>query len=518
MAIASAMVSPALCLCNCDGGNEQGYLAGAVLCLRCLEGNGEMVTGSGSYDAVVVGAGPNGLSAAIAVAERGYSVLVLEGEETVGGGARSAALTLPGFLHDVCSAVHPMAVSSPFLSGLPLGDYGLEWIQPPAPLAHPLDDGTAVVLERSVEATAKGLGTDGESYRGLFGPIAAHWHKLVADTVGPFRLPRHPLVTGRFAWNALRSAAALASNRFRGGRARALFAGMAAHSMLPLERRVSAAFGLVLGASGHAVGWPMPRGGAQRISDALASHLVSLGGRIETGVSVSSIEELPESRVALLDVTPRQVVEIAGSGLSGSYRRKLEGYRYGPAAFKMDWALSGPIPWRARECERAGTVHVGATLPEIAHAEREVWLGHHPERPFVLLSQPSLFDQSRAPQGQHTAWAYCHVPNGSDFDMTDRIEGQVERFAPGFKELVLARSVRPPAAMEEYNPNYVGGDINGGVQDLGQLFSRPTRMFSPYAVPSTNLFICSSSTPPGGGVHGMCGYFAAKAALRRLSR
>ena len=476
-----------------------------------------MVTGASSYDAVVVGAGPNGLSAAIAIAERGYSVLVLEGEDTVGGGARSAALTLPGFLHDVCSAVHPMAVSSPFLSRLPLGDWGLEWIQPAAPLAHPLDDGTAVVLERSVEATAEGLGADRESYRRLFGPMAAHWDKLVADTVGPFRVPRHPLVTGRFAVHGLRSAVSLANARFRGQRARALFAGMSAHSMLPLERRVSAAFGLVLGTSGHAVGWPMPRGGAQRISGALASHLVSLGGRIETGVTVKHIEELPETRVALLDVTPRQVVEMAGSRLRGSYKRKLEGYRYGPGAFKMDWALSGPIPWKSPGCGRAGTVHLGGTLSEIAHAEGEVWLGRHPERPFVLLSQPSLFDSSRAPQGRHTAWAYCHVPNGSSFDMSDRIEAQVERFAPGFRELVLARSVKPPAAMEEYNPSYVGGDINGGVQDLGQLFSRPTRMFNPYAVPSTNLFICSSSTPPGGGVHGMCGYFASKAALRRLS-
>ncbi len=477
-----------------------------------------MVSVAGSYDAVVVGAGPNGLSAAIAIAEQGYSVLVLEGKDTVGGGARSAELTLPGFLHDVCSAVHPMAVSSPSLSRLPLGDYGLEWIQPAAPLAHPLDGGTAVVLERSVEETAEGLEADGESYRKLFGPMAAHWDKLVADTVGPFRVPRHPLVTGRFALHGLRSAVSLSNARFRGERAKALFAGMAAHSMLPLERLVSAAFGLVLGASGHAVGWPMPKGGAQRISDALASHLVSLGGRIETGVTVKRIEELPETRVALLDVTPRQVVEMAGSRLPGSYRRKLEGYRYGPAAFKMDWALSGPIPWRATECGRAGTVHVGGTLPEIADAEREVWLGRHPERPFVLLSQPSLFDSSRAPQGRHTAWAYCHVPNGSSFDMADRIEAQVERFAPGFRDLVLARSVRPPAAMEEYNPNYVGGDINGGVQDFGQLFSRPTSIFKPYSVPSTNLFICSSSTPPGGGVHGMCGYFAAKAVLRCLSR
>ena len=476
------------------------------------------MTGTASYDAVVVGAGPNGLSAAIAIAQKGHSVLVVEGRNTVGGGARSAPLTMPGFLHDVCSAVHPLAVSSPFLSGLPLNDHGLEWIQPPAPLAHPLDDGTAVMLERSVEATAGGLGNDAASYRGLLGPIVKHWHKLVADTLGPLRVPRHPLVTARFALNGLRSAVSLARARFDGERARALFAGLAAHSILPLEQPVSAAFGLVLGGSGHAVGWPMPRGGAQRIADALASHLVSLGGRIETGMPIKHLENLPTSKVTLLDVTPRQVIAIAGHRLPESFRRRLEEYRYGPAAFKIDWALSAPIPWKAPECTRAGTLHLGGDMAEIAHAEREVWRGRNPERPFVLLSQPSLFDPSRAPKGRHTAWAYCHVPNGSSLDMTDRIEAQVERFAPGFKEQILERSVLPPAAMEKYNPNYVGGDINGGVQDIRQLFSRPARMFNPYAIPSTDIFICSSSTPPGGGVHGMCGYFAAQAALRRLNR
>ena len=470
------------------------------------------------FDAVVVGAGPNGLSAAIAIAERGYSALVVEGGETVGGGARTAELTLPGFRHDVCSAVHPMAVSSPFLSRLPLGKYGLDWIHPSSPLAHPLDDGTAVVLERSVDATVEGLGPDAQSYRRLFGPIVQHWDKLVTDTLGPFRLPRHPLVTGRFAINGLRSAVSVARSRFCGERARALFAGLAAHSMLPLERPVSAAFGLMLGGSGHSVGWPMPRGGAQRISDALASHFVSLGGRIETGTFVEKVKELPSARVVLLNVTPRQVIDIAGNRLPDSYRRRLEGYRYGPGAFKVDWALGGPIPWRAAECARAGTLHLGGTMREIAQAEREVWEGRHPERPFVLMCQPSLFDPSRAPKGKHTAWAYCHVPNGSDFDMTERIEAQVERFAPGFKDRILERSVRPPAAMEAYNPNFIGGDINGGVQDFGQLFSRPVGMFSPYSIPSTDMFICSSSTPPGGGVHGMCGYFAAQAALRRLNR
>ena len=473
---------------------------------------------TGSYDAVVVGAGPNGLSAGIAIAREGRSVLVVEGQDTVGGGTRSAALTLPGFIHDVCSAVHPLAVGSPFLSRLPLSEQGLEWVQPPAPLAHPLDDGTAVMLERSVETTADALKPDRASYIGLFGPLVRGWGGLAADILGPLRMPLHPLVTARFGIAGLRSALSLARGRFRGERARALFAGLAAHSILPLERSPSAAIGLVLGASGHAVGWPMPRGGSQRIADALAAHLVSLGGRIETGTPVERLEDLPSAAVTLLDMTPRQVIGVAGRRLPGSFLRRLESYRYGPAAFKIDWALGGPVPWKSPECARAGTLHLGGTMAEIAHAEREVWAGRHPDRPFVLLSQPSLFDPSRAPDGRHTAWAYCHVPHGSPFDMTDRIEAQVERFAPGFRELVLERSVRPPAALEQYNPNYVGGDISGGVQDLGQLFSRPARMFSPYAIPSTDLFICSSSTPPGGGVHGMCGYFAARAALRRIER
>ena len=477
-----------------------------------------MAPRTGSYDALVVGAGPNGLSAGIAIAQTGRTVLVVEGRDTVGGGARSAALTLPGFLHDVCSAVHPLAVGSPFFTTLPLSDHGLDWVQPPAPLAHPLDDGTAVIMERSVEATADGLGRDAASYSSLFGPLVRDWQKLGKDILGPFRVPRHPMVTGRFGLHGLRSALSVAKARFSGERARALFAGMAAHSALPLERSPSAAVGLVLGASGHAVGWPLPRGGSQRISEALASHLLSLGGRIETGIWVERLEDMPAAGVILLDITPRQVVRIAGCRLPGRFRRRLEAYRYGLGAFKIDWALSGPVPWRAQECAWAGTVHLGGTMEEIAHAEREVWSDRHPERPFVLLSQPSLFDPSRAPDGMHTAWAYCHVPNGSDFDMTDRIEAQVERFAPGFRDRILKRSVRPPAGLEAYNPNYVGGDINGGVQDIGQLFSRPVRMLSPYAIPSTNLFICSSSTPPGGGVHGMCGYFAARAALRRLDR
>ena len=355
---------------------------------------------TGSYDALVVGAGPNGLSAAIAIAQTGRSVLVLEGRETVGGGARSAELTLPGFLHDVCSAIHPLAAGSPFLSTLPLSEHGLEWVHPPAPLAHPLDDGTAVMMERSGHETAEGLGSDAGSYRKLFGPLVRDWHKLSSDVIGPLRFPRHPLVTARFGLLGLRSALSVAQAHFRSERARALFAGIAAHSVLPLERPVSAAVGLILGASGHAVGWPMPCGGAQRIADALASYLTSLGGRIETGVTVERLEDAPDAAVTLLDVTPRQVVNIAGDRLPDHFRRKLEAYRYGPAAFKLDWALDGPIPWTAPECARAGTVHLGGTMSEVAHSEREVWNGRHPERPFVLLAQPSLFDPSPNPRGQ----------------------------------------------------------------------------------------------------------------------
>ena len=466
----------------------------------------------------MVGAGPNGLSAAIAIAQTGRSVLVVEGRDTVGGGARSAALTLPGFIHGVCSAVHPLAADSPFFSTLPLSGHGLEWVQPLAPLAHPLDDGTAAMLYRSVDRTADGLGTDGMAYKRLFGPLVRKWDHLKDDLLAPLRVPRHPLVTARFGVIGLRSALSVAQTHFRDDRAKALFSGMAAHSMLPLERPLSAAFGLVLGASGHAVGWPMPRGGSQHIAEALASYLSSLGGKFEMGRQVNDLDDLPSTTVTLLALTPKQVVKIIGQRLPDSFRRKLEGYRYGPGVFKMDWALSDPVPWTAAECQRAGTLHLGGTMVEIAHAERAVWQGSHPDRPFVVFSQPSLFDPSRAPRGLHTAWAYCHVPNGSGFDMTDRIESQVERFAPGFRKRVLKRNSRSAVGLEQYNPNYVGGDINGGVQDIGQLFSRPAQVLNPYSIPSSNIFICSSSTPPGGGVHGMCGYWAAQAALRRLDR
>jgi phytoene dehydrogenase-like protein len=429
---------------------------------------------------------------------------------------RSAALTLPGFVHDVCSAIHPMAVASPFLRQLPLAEHGLEWIHPALPLAHPLDDGRAAVLERSVDLTAERLGPDGAAYRRLMDPLVARADILFRELVGPIRLPRHPFAALRFARRALRSGQGLARSWFRTDPARALIAGLAGHAILPLEMMPSAAIGIMLGLAAHAVGWPLPRGGSQRIADALASYVRSLGGEIETGRRVRSIDELPRSRAVLLDITPRQVLALAGNCLPARYRRKLARYRYGMGVFKVDWALSGPIPWRDQDCRRAGTLHLGGTLDEIAASERLTWSGGHPERPFVLLAQPTQFDPTRAPAGKHVGWAYCHVPNGSTFDMTQRIEAQVERFAPGFRDLILARHVMNTAEMQRRNANYIGGDINGGVADLCQLFARPVASLNPYATPNPRLFICSSSTPPGGGVHGLCGYFAARAALRRM--
>jgi phytoene dehydrogenase-like protein len=467
-----------------------------------------------AHDAIVVGAGPNGLAAAIALAQVGWSVCVLEAAATPGGGVRSAEITLPGFIHDICSAIYPLGAGSPFFRTLPLDRHGLSWIFPPASLAHPFDDGTAAVLERSIASTAGTLGADAAAYRRLMQPLVDGWPQIEASVLGPPRPPRHPLSLARFGLHAVRSARGLAEAAFAGERARALFAGLAAHSCLPLEQPPSAAFGLVLGLLGHTVGWPIPRGGAQRIADALASYLTARGGEIRTDRRVESLDELPRARATLFDVTPRQLVRIAGDRLPTGYRRRLERYRYGPGTFKVDWALDGPLPWRAADCARAGTVHLGGTLAEIAAAERAVADGQVPERPFVLLAQQSLFDSSRAPQGKHTVWAYCHVPNGCTVDMTDRIEAQIERFAPGFRERILARAARSPDALERYNANYVGGDINGGIQDLRQLFTRPVLRFPPYATPARGIYLCSSSTPPGGGVHGMCGYFAARAVLR----
>ena len=465
-------------------------------------------------EAFVVGSGPNGLAAAIALAQSGRRVVVLEGEDTVGGGCRSAELTLPGFIHDTCSTVHALALASPFLSTLPLAEQGLELAHPAAPLAHPLDDGSAVMLERSVEETARGLGPDESAYRRLFGPLVRDARALFGDVFAPLRPPRHPVLLSRFGLSGVRSAAGLARARFDGERARALFAGCCAHSMLSLRVPFSAAFGLVLDLTAHAVGWPVARGGSQRLADALAAHLRSLGGEIETGRRVDSLDELPrEAGPVLLDVTPRQLLRLAGDRLPDGYRGRLRGYRYGPGVFKLDWALDGPIPWTASEAARAGTVHLGGTLDEIVTSEDAPWRGEHAPQPFVLLVQPTMFDPSRAPSGKHTAWAYCHVPNGSTRDMTAAIEAQVERFAPGFSELIAARSAMDSAEVERRNPNLVGGDINGGAQDLRQLFTRPVARAVPYTTPLEDVFLCSSSTPPGGGAHGMCGYWAARAAL-----
>jgi phytoene dehydrogenase-like protein len=469
------------------------------------------------YEAIIIGSGPNGLAAAITLAQAGCSVLVLEAKATVGGGLRSAELTLPGFTHDICSAIHPLGVGSPFFRGLPLTQYGLKWIYPPVPVAHPLDDGTAVFLEPSIEATSTALGPDANAYHHLMAPLVADWAKLLPELLGPFPFPpRHPLALARFGLSALRSARGLAESHFKGERARALFAGLAAHSIMPLEKPPTASFGLVLGILGHALGWPLPQGGSQRLADALAAHLQSLGGEIVTNHPVESLDSLPPARLVMFDVSPRQFLRLAGERLPSRYRRQLEKYRYGPGVFKLDWALDGPIPWRAAACSRAGTIHVGGTLPEIAASERAMWHGPPAEKPFVLVVQQSLFDAGRAPSGKHTVWAYCHVPHGSTFDMTGRIEAQIERFAPGFCDLILARHTMSPANFEQYNPNYIGGDINGGVQDFWQLFTRPILRRVPYSTPIKGFYLCSSSTPPGGGVHGMCGYHAARAALRGM--
>jgi len=466
-------------------------------------------------DAVVVGAGPNGLAAAITLARAGRSVTVFEAAATVGGGTRSAELTLPGFVHDVCSAVHPLGVGSPFFRSIPLDKFGLQWIHPDAPLAHPFDDGTAAVMERAIPATAETLEPDGGAWHDLMAPLADDWEKLLDGLLQPLIPPRHAVRMTRFGLSGMRSARGLAEHRFSGERARGLFAGLAAHSILPLDAPFSSSFGLMLGMLGHAVGWPIPAGGSQRIADSMADYFKSLGGEIVTGQRILSADHLPETGALFFDTGPVQLLRLMGNRLGAGYRRRLERYRYGPGVFKVDWALDAPIPWTAAACTRAGTVHLGGTLNEIAAAELTVADGGHPDRPFILLVQPSLFDPSRAPAGKHTAWAYCHVPNGSRVDMLERIERQVERFAPGFRKLILARHVAGPAWLEQYNHNSVGGDITGGSNDVWQLLARP-RLLSPYRIPTRTgpkAYLCSASTPPGGGVHGMCGYNAARRSL-----
>ncbi len=465
-------------------------------------------------DAIVVGSGPNGLAAAVALAREGWRVRVHEAADRIGGGARTLPLTLPGFLHDPCSAIHPLAAGSPFFRRLPLARHGLRFVEPPAACAHPFDDGTAALLLRSTRETGETLGADAGAWRALFDPLADEFEALADETLGAVvHLPRHPLLFARFAASALLPARSLALHRFRGERARALFAGIAAHSIRPLESSPTAAFGLVLGAAGHAVGWPFPAGGAQWIADALAEILREAGGEIRTGSRVADLGELPPARAVLLDLGPPQVLAVAGDRLPAGYRRSLARFRYGPGAFKVDYALSAPIPWRARECARAGTVHLGGTMAEIAAAARAVARGELPERPLVLLAQHTLFDPSRAPPGRHTAWAYCHVPHGFAGDATSALEAQIERFAPGFREIVLARAVRRPADLERENPNLVGGDVNAGAATLLQTIFRPAARLVPWSTPLAGVFLCSASTPPGGGVHGMCGYLAARAAL-----
>ncbi len=466
-------------------------------------------------DAIVVGSGPNGLAAAIRLAQKGWQVTVLEQAPVAGGGVRSAELTLPGFIHDICSSVYPMAACSPFFRSLPLSEHGVEWVIPPTALAHPFDDGSAAVLYNSLSETVAALGEDGAAYQNVVGDLLPRWPAFFSDVLAVPRFPQHPFIMAGFGWHAMRSARSLAAAAFKTERARGLFAGLAGHSMLPLEKLATSAVAITLAAAAHAAGWPFVKGGAQQFTNGLVAYLKKLGGRVITNCRVESLEDLPQARATLLDVTPRQLLKIAAEKLPAGYQKQLEAYRYGVGAFKVDWALAGPVPWRAPQCRTAGTLHLGATLKEICASERAPALGQVPEKPYVLFAQPSVFDPSRAPLGKHTAWGYCHVPHGytgDPKDVTNKIEMQVERFAPGFRDLILARAVMTPVELEEHNPNLVGGDIGGGSPDLGQLFLRPTP--SRHRTPVRGVYLCSSSTPPGPGVHGMCGYYAAEAALK----
>jgi phytoene dehydrogenase-like protein len=465
------------------------------------------------YDAIVIGSGPNGLAAAITLQQQGLSVLLMEGRNEIGGGLRSKELTLPGFMHDICSAIHPMAVTSPFFSQLPLEQFGLSYRYPAADAAHPFDDGTAAVLYASLEKTAQLLGSDYKAYTTLFEPLLADFKGLSADILGPLKFPRHPLTLAKFGLKALPSAMQ-GAKRFKTKEARGLFGGVAAHAIQPLTNIATSAIALALMLNSHAGGWPAPKGGAKGLANALAAYFTSLGGEIVTGTFVKALKELPVSKAVLLDVTPKQLLQIAGERFTSFYKWQLQRYRYGMGVFKVDWALDGPVPFTAAGCREAGTIHLGNTIEEIAANEQRTVNGHHPELPYTLFVQHSIFDDTRAPAGKHTAWGYCHVPNGSTKDMTAAIENQVERFAPGFKDLIIGRHVMNTADVEAYNPNYIGGDINGGILDITQLYTRPAMRWSPYTTPAKGIYVCSSSTPPGGGVHGMCGYHAAKKALK----
>ncbi len=474
------------------------------------------MSSSGRQDAVVVGAGPNGLAAAIALADAGLSVELIEASTQVGGGLSSAELTEPGFTHDLCSAIHPFAAASPYLTSLDLERYGLEWVQPTLPYAHPLDGGDAAAAHVDVHETAQNLGEGGDSWRRLYEPMLENSEELLRDVLQPvLHVPRHPLLLARFGIPALSSAHLLGSTLLRGERARALFAGIAGHSLISLKSPGSSAIALMLGIAGHVVGWPFPRGGAQSLADALAARFQSSGGKITTGRRIARIDEI-DARIMLLDVTPRQFIAMAGSRLPTSYRARLERFKYGPGVFKLDYALSDPVPWTADVCRSAGTVHVGGTMEEISVSESIVSAGGIPTAPYVLTAQHSLFDETRAPDGRHTFWAYCHVPNGSTIDMTDRIEAQIEQFAPGFRDTIIRRHAQGPNDLERRNENLVGGDVNGGAATFWQLFARPVLRPAPYRTPLKGVYLCSASTPPGGGVHGMCGYNAARVALKDI--
>lgn len=468
------------------------------------------------YDAVIVGAGPNGLTAAVELARAGLSTLVVEAGQTPGGGCRTGELTAPGFHHDHCATVHPLGAASPLFRRFGLERHGLEWVHSPALLAHILPDGEVATLERTVDAAAAQLGVDGEAYRDLVGPFVERFGDLYPMVLGPLRFPKYPILMARFGLRALRSMRGLADSMFERPATRALLAGIAAHAMVPLESLATASFALVLAIAGHAHGWPVARGGSQEIIHALLAVLREHGGELELGHQVASIHELPRARAYLFDVTPRQLLTIAGDRLPAGYRRRLTGFRYGPGVYKLDWALRAPIPWTNPDAARAATVHLSGTLPDIADATRAVHAGTLAEYPFTLLVQPSLFDPTRAPPGMHTAWAYCHVPHGSTVDASAAIEAHIERYAPGFRDLVIARTTKNAVEMERYNNNYVGGDINGGFAELSQLFFRPVARYDPYSTPARDIYLCSSSTPPGGGVHGMCGHWAARSALRRV--
>lgn len=467
------------------------------------------------YDAVIIGSGPNGLAAGILMAKQGLSVLILEAKDTIGGGTRTKELTESGFLHDVCSAVHPTAFAAPFLKTLPLADFGLEWCLPDFQVAHPLDDGNAVIIPKSLDETAERLGKDGKRYKKIVSPMIRDWDRLSNDLFGPIRIPQNPLAMARFGMKAIQSAKQFANGQFKNPATRAFFAGLAGHSILPLEQLFTASFGIIFSASLHVADWAIAKGGSASITNAMADYYESLGGKIQTYTAITDYKQIPSAKAILFDLTPHQIARIADSAFPYKFTKTLMDYQYGPGAFKMDFALSEPVPWENEDARKAGTLHLGGTFEEIAASERDSWNGNYSDNPYVLVSQPSIFDDTRAPAGKHTLWAYCHVPNGSEVDRSEDIIKQIERFAPGFRDAIISYSTMNALQFESYNANYVGGDINGGAQFFKQLVFRPTLKWDPYKLAGNRMYICSSATPPGGGVHGMCGYHAAKSALKR---